>query len=345
MRRDSLPLPDSTLRPASRWWALLAVLLALMSGCGGQTTPGDLPPTLYSSTDPGDTAPQTPATVDFGTDLRLLAFDLHQTDAGAVLVTYWTALRPLAGKQPFPWPFFYDEATGDLISPRPTWPVGTAEAPWPAPGHVVRLALPPLALGQRTEAGVGVAVLADPADPASRLPATPGASTVVLRLLDEGRTVTLARLRGGRPDLETRRFEPPPTLQHPVATTFGGVAALRGYELARVATEEGGQALLVTLHWEALQPTDENFTVRAELLGPDDAPLSAAESLPRVGLRPTTSWLAGEWITDSYRLPIPTGSRPATLAIALQDSSGQTLTCAGDGASGSRAEFALAGLP
>ncbi|HBY97960.1 MAG TPA: hypothetical protein DEP84_29135, partial [Chloroflexi bacterium] len=152
------------------------------------------------------------------------------------------------------------------------------------------------------------------ADPnAARLTPHLGAATVVVRLIAGGTAVEIARIRAGQPDLERRRFELPP-IQHQAAATFGQFAALRGYDLRR-----DGDAILVTAYWQALQPVDTSFAVRAELLDSAGRPLSRAESKPRVGQRPTESWITNEIIADSYRLPVPEGAQPHAVALSFFD--------------------------
>lgn len=309
---------------AALWCSLL---LLLLTGC---SLVGGVGPSLgadyLTRTDPQEEAPAVPATVDFGEDLRLLGFDLRSSPDGAVLVTYWTALRPL-DRELVPWPFFYDEADGTVLSALPSDALpGLVERPARAwqPGHVVRLALPPVALGERRDAGVGVAVLESTDPNAARLTPRLGAATVIVRPIAGGTAVEIARIRAGQPDLEQRRFELPP-MQYQAAATFGQFVALRGYDLRR-----DGPAILVTVYWQALQPVDASFAVRAELLDAQGRSLSHAEGLPRVGQRPTESWVAGEIIADSYRLPVPAEAQPRAIGLSFFDpATGEQLPAVG----------------
>ncbi|HYN88587.1 MAG TPA: hypothetical protein VER55_08650 [Ardenticatenaceae bacterium] len=281
---------------------------------------GGEPPALDADftarTDPGEDAPAAAVTVDFGDELRLLGFDAPTTPEGVALVTYWTALRPVE-RELVPWPYLSGTIGGNVLSSPPGAAL-PALAQQPArswqPGHVVRLAMPPVAVEQEQEAEIVVAVLVD-GDAAARLAPRLGAATVVVQPTSDGSAVVLGRVRGGRAELERRLFELP-TVQQRANVTFGDVAVLRGYDVR--ADED---AILVTVYWEALQPSEQSLAVRVELLDSDGRSISHAESVPRVGRRPTSGWAPGEIIPDSYRLALPDVEEARTLTLALFDPS------------------------
>lgn len=85
--------------------------------------------------------------------------------------------------------------------------------------------------------------------------------------------------------------------QYPTAALFGKFAALRGYDLP-VAETRPGEALGLTLHWEAVAPVDANYTVFVHLLDAEGRPVAQADGQPLGGAYPTTLWDAGERIAD-----------------------------------------------
>lgn len=322
--------PDAPRRPhmgrAALFWSFLLLLLTLgcrASGAGARSLDED----FFSRTEPGEEAALVAATVDFGDAVRLLGFDLLSTRDGPVLVTYWTGLRHL-DRAPVLWPFFYDEGNGTVLSPLPAAALpALSMVPldrW-QPGHVVRLAMHPVALGERRDAGVGVAVLEEPDPSAPRLLPRLGGATAIVRPIAGGTAVEIARIRGGDPAIERHLFELP-AVEQPASVTFGDFAQLRGYDLRR-----DGDALLLTAYWQTLQPTDANLMVRATLLDDAGRALSQAESVPRVGQYPTDRWLPGEIVIDSYRLPVPEGFEPRRVALSFFDpASGRSLQARDD---------------
>jgi hypothetical protein len=100
---------------------------------------------------------------------------------------------------------------------------------------------------------------------------------------------------------------------------------LHGVHVAE-PTVVAGQALTITLTWEALQPTSHNYTVFVHLLdgSPEAAqdPLKAQhDGLPCDGAEPTWHWEPSEFILDEHVLAIP-ADRPAgkyLLGVGLYD--------------------------
>ena len=111
----------------------------------------------------------------------------------------------------------------------------------------------------------------------------------------------------------------PPQPQHPADVTFGNVARLIGYDLATPITGRGpGGTLDLTLHWQALAPSDRAYTVFVHLLDEAGNFKGYGDSEPGGGAYPTTGWLAGEYLADRHTItiapdvpPVPTGWRSA----------------------------------
>jgi hypothetical protein len=82
--------------------------------------------------------------------------------------------------------------------------------------------------------------------------------------------------------------------------------------------------LPVTLVWQVVGQTTEDFTLGVYLLGPDfPAPdsgiASQVDRQPCEASYPTSRWTAGEWIVEERQLPLPASLQPGryTLGLAL----------------------------
>ena len=99
------------------------------------------------------------------------------------------------------------------------------------------------------------------------------------------------------------------------------VMRLLGYHLETETTRPGGQ-VVVTLYWEALAPTDRDYTVFVHLLGEGDLLVAQRDTFPGLGLLSTT-WLApGFRWADQYVLHVPATSYAldvAQIEIGLYD--------------------------
>jgi hypothetical protein len=102
-----------------------------------------------------------------------------------------------------------------------------------------------------------------------------------------------------------RQFEPPSVIEHPMDVNFGNQIKLLGYDLA--LTDQ----LTLTLYWQALGPIRESYKVFVHVLSSEGEIFMQKDQIPLAGKAPTTSWLAGEVITDVYRFSMPAGAVPA----------------------------------
>jgi len=107
----------------------------------------------------------------------------------------------------------------------------------------------------------------------------------------------------------------------------GNVARLLGYALP--ALIQPGEALPVTLYWEALGEAERNYVRFVHVLDADDRIVAQHDGVPGDGNMPLTSWLAGETVQDDLKISIPpdTPKGPYRLAVGLYDpANGQRLT-------------------
>ena len=102
--------------------------------------------------------------------------------------------------------------------------------------------------------------------------------------------------------VDARSFVPP-TPQVPLDVTFGDVARLVGVD-PPAAQVPAGQPIPLTLYWQALGTADPvSYTVFAQVLAVEDGRLVAQhDAAPNNGFRPTTGWVAGEYIEDAHEL-------------------------------------------
>lgn len=81
--------------------------------------------------------------------------------------------------------------------------------------------------------------------------------------------------------------------------TVENVAKLIGYKLNTLQIEPG-RSLLLTLVWQAISEPQVNYTVFTHLVGQDGKIWGQKDNPPTRGLRPTSTWIKGEYITDEY---------------------------------------------
>jgi len=111
-----------------------------------------------------------------------------------------------------------------------------------------------------------------------------------------------------------------PEPQIDLEVNFGDQARLVGLDLPRVRAGAGEQ-LSLTLYWQALSKLDRDWTVFVHLLNDDGQIVAQQDQIPGDGQFPTTGWLAGEYVTDSFSILIPAKVRPGRywLEIGLYD--------------------------
>jgi hypothetical protein len=137
-----------------------------------------------------------------------------------------------------------------------------------------------------------------------RLPVTDAQGTP----LDD--TLQLTQIRVGEPDYE------PPSPAYARNVTIEDSIRLRGYDLpsAKVAP---GDTVRVTLYWECLAPVETSYSVFVHLAGPDGKMYGQQDGVPWQGRLPTTHWVAGEFITDEYHIPVPQDTPGGTYTFGI----------------------------
>lgn len=158
--------------------------------------------------------------------------------------------------------------------------------------------------------------------------------------LDNQRSVFLTRpLSGAEKEYALNSFGPlirvtgkpnrstPPAPLHPLDVDWGGVKLI-GYDLDGSAASDAttwhasnGRRVRVTLYWHVEQRPKNNRLVSIKLLDAAGRIAGQLDRRPVLDAYPTTAWHNGEYITDTYDVPIFTGAAPGsyTLQATLYD--------------------------
>jgi 4-amino-4-deoxy-L-arabinose transferase-like glycosyltransferase len=154
-----------------------------------------------------------------------------------------------------------------------------------------------------------------------------GTAVVVVSLGDE-------RVEVGEVNItaEARQFTPP-SAAVPLDVALGDTARLVGFD-PPPETVRAGEPIPLTLYWQSLQTGSPTaYTVFAHLLAPDGRLIAQHDAPPDNGRRPTTGWLADEYITDPHLLTFrePEYTGPAQLSVGLYDPATGERLAASDG--------------
>ena len=112
--------------------------------------------------------------------------------------------------------------------------------------------------------------------------------------------------------------KPPAPPQYSMQARFGDSIALAGADLSAPLH---GRVLTYTLHWQALAPISQNYTVFAHLLDAVGNLRAQEDTMPHNGRYPTSLWSPGEIILDPHILHFPSDLEPGryTLRVGLYD--------------------------
>ncbi len=132
-------------------------------------------------------------------------------------------------------------------------------------------------------------------------------------------------------------LSPTPIVEEPALLTsssiipadfdLGNGAVIRGYQLdwadAGGADAGGDRALRLTVYWQAAAAIAADYSTAVHLVaadppaGPADILTQGDHAHPVDGWYPTTRWRPGEIVRDSYLLPVPDGSAPVAVRVAM----------------------------
>ncbi len=100
-----------------------------------------------------------------------------------------------------------------------------------------------------------------------------------------------------------RSFRLPHAPRTPLTVTVGTFGELLGGDWPLTLT--AGTDFTVTLFWQALDMAEEDYTVFVHLLGPDGQIWGQSDQPPMAGRFPTSSWVAGQVLSDVHHLSLP----------------------------------------
>lgn len=95
-----------------------------------------------------------------------------------------------------------------------------------------------------------------------------------------------------------------------IQASFGPAVQLYGYEL-----EQGGEALMVTLYWQAQAVPDNDYFSFIHLVSEEGEIVAQQAFIPVNGLRPTRGWRPDEVLTDAYTLDLPPDLPPGEYSL------------------------------
>jgi len=101
----------------------------------------------------------------------------------------------------------------------------------------------------------------------------------------------------------------------PVGLDFGGRAELAGYDLAGDPADR--RALTLTLVWRGLAEMTDSYRVFVHVLDEEGQIVAQSDAEPAGWSRPTTGWLAGEYVVDQHLLQLPEGVSLSGLSLRI----------------------------
>jgi len=99
-----------------------------------------------------------------------------------------------------------------------------------------------------------------------------------------------------------------PIVPRSLNARLGAVAALYGVDAPSRAT--AGQSISITLVWQALAETEQDYKVFVHLLDADGRPVAQSDQVPAGWTRPTSGWLTGEFVSDAHTLELGADLNP-----------------------------------
>jgi len=123
-----------------------------------------------------------------------------------------------------------------------------------------------------------------------------------------------------------------PVIQYRVDARLGDWVVLAGFDAPDQV--KPGQSMQVTLVWQALGETDQDYKVFVHLLGPDGRLVAQSDAMPASWTRPTSGWQVGEFVTDPHTLDLKPDLPPGEyrLVAGMYDATtGQRLPVAAGG--------------
>jgi len=142
-----------------------------------------------------------------------------------------------------------------------------------------------------------------------------GVYQILVGLLEDEELLSEVSLGQVEVQGRARRFVMP-EIEHPYEATLGQAIRFLGYDLSSDQPRPG-EALHLTLYWQALKEMDTSYTVFTHLLDPDSRIRGQVDNAPGGGEAPTTSWVEREIIIDEYEIIVDPGAPPGDHAVEI----------------------------
>jgi 4-amino-4-deoxy-L-arabinose transferase-like glycosyltransferase len=107
-----------------------------------------------------------------------------------------------------------------------------------------------------------------------------------------------------------------PAIESPVDADLAGKARLLGYAVQSKVLHPG-DTLELTLYWQAGLPGTRDYTVFVHAIDPTGHMWAGQDNWPVQGTSPTSRWMAGEYVTDRYEIPLPADITPGDYLIEV----------------------------
>ncbi len=144
-----------------------------------------------------------------------------------------------------------------------------------------------------------------------------GRHRLLIGLIDEAGGEQVAQAELGWLTVEAReRTFTVPSIRYPLVANLDHRVEFLGYDLERISLKPG-DTLRLTLYWRALAEMDQSYTVFTHLLDGDSRIWGQKDSVPGKGTLPTTSWVAGEIITDEYEITVRSDAPPGRYVLEI----------------------------
>lgn len=138
------------------------------------------------------------------------------------------------------------------------------------------------------------------------IPREQAAGRYTLLLATDAAEVSLATIDV---DGVARVFEPP-AANSPLNVNFSDQILLYGWNV-----EADGDTLRVQIIWQAQTVMRENYKVFVHLVDATGEILAQRDAMPQANAYPTSLWLPGEYVVDSYELPLQPGATALRIGL------------------------------
>lgn len=118
----------------------------------------------------------------------------------------------------------------------------------------------------------------------------------------------------------------PPSVSQEQSAEFADLVSLVGYELSPPDSVVVGEALSVDLVWRVHRQTHRSYKTFVHLLDTEGRLVAGSDQVPGSWQRPSTGWIAGEYIVDVHTIAVPSDLLPGTyrLQAGLYDETSST---------------------